>query len=103
MCFHAQEDGVGSQTGETPFKVRLAPKFFSFCVEVIQRSDSFFKLLPINLQEKSGLAVKVPPDTSELTDVSKYPPPFIAHLAPKSEGHFELQTCDSPLNTCQSD
>lgn len=57
MCFHAQEDGIGSQTGETPFKVRLAPKFFSFCIEVIQCSDSLFKLLPINLQEKSSLAV----------------------------------------------
>lgn len=57
MRFHAQEDGIGSQTGETPFKVRLAPKFFSFCIEIIQCSDSLLKLLPINLQENSSLAV----------------------------------------------
>lgn len=48
MCFHAQEDSIGSQTGQTPFKVGLAPKFLSFSIKVIQRSDSLFKLLPIN-------------------------------------------------------
>lgn len=57
MCFHAQEDSIGSQTGQTPFKVGLAPKFLSFGIKVIQRSDSLFKLLPINLKEKSDLVI----------------------------------------------
>lgn len=52
MCFHAQEDSIGSQTGQTPLKVRLAPKFLSFSIKVIQCSDSLFKLLPIDLKEK---------------------------------------------------
>lgn len=77
MCFHAQEDGVGSQTGETPFKVGLTPKFFSFCVEVIQRSDSFFKLLPINLQEKSSSAV-----TSHTPRNSRKSPSIHLRLSP---------------------
>lgn len=57
MRLHAQEDGVGGQAGETALQVRLAPKFLSLCIEVVQRPDSLLKLLPVDLHEKCGLAV----------------------------------------------
>lgn len=55
MCLHTQKDSVGSQTGQTSFKIRLAPKLLSFCIKVIQSLNRLFKLLPIDLQKRLSL------------------------------------------------
>lgn len=118
VCLHAQEDGVGSQAGETTLKVRLAPKFLSFCIEVVQCPDCLLKLLPVNLQEKqvrlsaahfrthqypctststhgsSALCSEPQPETHRVTDLQF----FVRHLScAHAESEFKHNVDTNPF------
>lgn len=99
MCLHAQEDGVGSQAGKTTLKVRLAPKFFSFCIEVVQCPDCLLKLLPVNLQEEQGGLSAAHLRAHQHPSMSTQGSSALCS-EPQPGTHSELQTCSSLLDTC---
>lgn len=51
---HAEEDEVGSGTGQAPLQVGAAPNLLRLSVEAVKSFHGFLEELPFNLEQKLG-------------------------------------------------
>lgn len=52
MRLHAQEDGVGGETGEAALHVRLAAQLLCLRIQVVEGPNRLLKLLLVHLEER---------------------------------------------------